>query len=129
MKNLLVASAFLSFFLTGCISAIPSGLPSGHRTDVRLQENNFKLIKPNVIGEDTGFSLFCIFPLVSPQQILAMTDLCEKTGVTPGKAYAFTNLIQERTTTCYFIFSIPKVSIRADVVEFTENSKQLMDKN
>lgn len=114
--------------LSGCAALaplIPGLLPSGSAnaafhtgTEVRLERANFKILKPNVIGECKGFSLFGIITLDPARFSTAMDRVQAQAAIRPGTPQTLANVVVERSSSYWILFSIPRVSIRADVVEF-----------
>jgi hypothetical protein len=116
---LLICMVAVSFF-AGCASV--GTFPHSTGTSVDLTKSNFRIIKSNAIGEDSGFSVLGIIPLVSPTYTNAMSALYSKAGVSEGKAQALINVSQERSTLYLILFSIPKLTVRADVIEFLDEN-------
>jgi hypothetical protein len=111
----IIFSAF-SFF-TGCASV--GNLPYGGSTTTDLTKNNFRMIKSNVRGEDTGFSLFGLIPIVSPSYADAMRSLHFNVDM-EGRATALANVAQDRSVLYLILFSIPKITVTADIIEFID---------
>jgi TctA family transporter len=120
--------------LTGCAAAIPalpllSGLfpaPIGTEvlttTQVNLSRQNFKIVKANAIGSSVGFSFLGLIPLKSPSYNEAITKLYQHAGVSEGKAQTLANVVHENNTTYFILFALSKITMRADVIEFTANT-------
>ncbi len=118
--------------LTGCAAAVPalpslSGLipaPAGSQvlttTSVNLSKQNYKIIKANAVGSSTGFSLLGLFALTSPGYSEAITQLYRSAGISEGRAQALVNVVHEHSSTYFILFALPKITVRADVVEFTK---------
>ncbi len=118
-KLLVLKIVVLSFSFSGCSS---QGDFRGQRTEtgVSLAENNYKIIKAGARGESQGFNLL-ILPLVSPNYADAKADLYSDVGDSlVGRSVALANQTEDRSTLNLIVFSIPKVTITADVIEFTE---------
>ena len=113
------ACSILLCLATGCASV---GRISGQTgTAVQLSQNNYKVIKAGAKGESYGFSLLGIIPLGSPNYADAKEALYKSVDVPlTGKAVALANQTEDRSTLYLILFSIPKVTITADVIEFTE---------
>jgi len=121
------------WLLTGCAAALPalpalSGLipaPSGAQilatTSINLSRKNFKIVKANAIGRSDGFSLLGLFNLKSPGYEEAITQLYRSAGVSEGKSMALVNVMHEHTSTYYILFALPKITVRADVIEFIDD--------
>ena len=121
------------WFLTGCaaLPALPllSGLisaPGGTQvlttTIVNLSRQNFKIVKANAIGSSVGFSFLGLITLKSPGYDEAITKLYQYAGVSEGKAQALVNVVHEHSSTYFILFALPKISVRADVIEFTDGA-------
>jgi len=108
----------LAVFLAGCTST--GTFPQTSGTQVDLSRKNFRVVKANAMGTSSGFNLFCFIPFSAPTYTEAMSNLYKKAGVTEGKAQTLTNVTQERSNLYLLLFSIPKLTVRADVIEFTE---------
>ncbi len=121
------------WLLTGCaaLSSMPalSGLipaPAGTQvlttTSVDLSRKNFKIIRANASGHSVGFSLLGLINLKSPSYDKAITQLYKSAGITEGKPQALVNVMHEQTSTYFILFALPKISVRADVVEFIDDA-------
>jgi len=89
-----------------------------NNTDVRLQEKNFMVIKTNVVGQSSGFSLLGILTIVPAKFTKAMSRLYAHADMQPGRPQTLANLIMEKDATYFILFSLPRTAIRADVIEF-----------
>lgn len=112
------AIAVVGLLAVGCTAM--GSMPQGTQTTVDLSKKNYRVVKANAVGESTGFSLFGVIPFSSPRHTKAMTNLYAKAEIKEGTAFALTNVLQERSNTYLILFSLPKLSISADVVEFTD---------
>ena len=110
--------------LTGCATALPalSGLlptASGSQrvtsTTVHLSRNTFKIVKANALGHSVGFSLPGLFSLKSPS-----TQLYRSIERPNGKAQTLVNVMHEQTSTYFVLFALPRITVRADVIEFID---------
>ncbi len=130
-KLLTVAAvAALAALGGGCAAVAPlsamagSVLPSStlgiyNATELRLQQKNFVIVRPNVLGQSKGFSLFGLFTIVPAKFTTAMSQLNARADMQPGSSRTLANLIMEKDSAYFVLFSIPRTSIRADVIEFT----------
>jgi hypothetical protein len=89
-----------------------------NNTDTRLQEKNFIVIKTNVIGQASGFSLLGILTIVPARFNKAMSRFYEHAEMKPGRPQTVVNLIMEQDSLNFILFSLPRTSISADVIEF-----------
>jgi len=92
--------------------------PHSTGTSVDLSRDNYRVVTANAIGESSGFKLLGIIPFKSPRYTEAMSDLYLRSGLEEGRAQALANVSQERSTMYVILFSIPKLTVRADIVEF-----------
>jgi hypothetical protein len=125
-----LASLALAALGSGCaaLSALPvasvigspnaSALEIHNNTDVQLRDNNFIVIKTNVVGQSSGFSFLGIITIVPAKFTKAMSRLYTQAEMQSGRPQTLVNLILERDAVYYILFSIPRTSIRADVIEF-----------
>jgi hypothetical protein len=132
MKRLRMLSslAALAALASGCaaVATLPLsslvGLPSSASleihtdTQVRLEEANFVVTKTNVVGQSRGFSLLGIITIFPADFTKAMNRLCAQAQMQTGRPQTLSNLIMERDATYFILFSIPRVRVRADVIEF-----------
>jgi hypothetical protein len=103
-------------------SLIPSGGQGPtiyNTTQVRIEQRNFQVIKTNVVGTSKGFSLFGLITIVPARLTTAVNRFYVKAGMQPGQPQTLANLMTEQNSSFYLLFGIPRVTIRADVIEFT----------
>ena len=106
--------------LAGC-SSWAGALKGGQtNTVVRLSQKNYRLIHAGARGESSGFWLLC-FPIISPTQSQAKDQLYRSIGQPlDGRAIALANQTEDRSLFSLILFSLPKITLTADVVEFVE---------
>lgn len=109
-------------FIMGCVSS--GTFPHSTTTSVDLSKKNYRIVKMNAFGESMGFKFLGIIPLISPKYRNAMVDLYSNSGISEGKAHALTNVIQERSSVYLILFSLPKLTVRADVIEFLDEGEK-----
>ncbi|OPL17344.1 MAG: hypothetical protein AVO38_01220 [delta proteobacterium ML8_D] len=110
---------FAAFFIVACTSS-KGFMPQSTGTGVGLYGNNYKVIRAGVKGESNGFSLFGLIPIVSPNYADAKSNLYQAIGEPlEGRSIALANQTQDRSTLYVILFSIPKITITADIIEFT----------
>jgi len=115
-----VCLAFMAI-LTGCSSV---GEMKGGRTDtsISLAGKNYKLIKGGAQGKDYGF-WFLFIPIVSPNYADAKASLYKSVDEPlTGKAIALANQTEDRSCLFLILVSIPRITITADVIEFTDKA-------
>lgn len=103
---------------SGCTSS--GTFPSTSATQVDLSRNNYRVVKANAIGSSSGFKLFMFIPIVPTRYSTAMSNLQKQAGVAEGRAQAMVNVTQEESSLYLLLFSIPKLTVRADIIEFTD---------
>jgi len=112
--------AFLTFILTGCTTS-EGEFKQRTDTSVQLAGNNYRVIKAGASGDSKGFYLLGLIPILAPSYADAKTDLYGKLGRSvEGKSVALANQTEDRSSLYLILFSIPKVTISADVIEFTQ---------
>lgn len=87
-------------------------------TQLRLQQKNFVVVKSNVMGQSRGFALFGFITIVPARFSKAMNRLNAQADLKPGTSRTLENLVLEKDSSFFLLFSIPRTSIRADVIEF-----------
>jgi hypothetical protein len=115
--------------VTGCapIPPLPFTLPSGAGqasvltlTEVHLAQRNYRVVRTNVAGTSRGFALLGLITVKPPDAIEAFARLYEAGGISEGNALALINVLQQSSAPYFILFSLPKITLRADVVEFVE---------
>jgi hypothetical protein len=118
------------FVVTGCapVPPLPFTLPSGSGqasvltlTQVNLAQRNYQVVRTNVAGTSRGFALLGLFTVKPPDATEAFARLYEAGGISEGKALALINVIQQSSAPYFILFSLPEITVRADVVEFVES--------
>jgi hypothetical protein len=110
----------------GSLNPNSSSLEIHSQTDVKLTEGNFMVMKTNVVGQSRGFSLLGFITLVPARFQTAMDRLYAKAEMQDGKPQTLGNVIMEKTSAYWILFSIPRVSVRADVVEFMPDTATII---
>jgi hypothetical protein len=105
----------------GSLNPNTSGLEIHNQTELKLTEGNFSVMKTNVVGQARGFSLLGFITLVPARFQTAMDRLYARAQMQAGQPQTLGNIVMEKTSAYWILFSIPRVSVRADVVEFTPN--------
>lgn len=142
MQKILSLSAFLGLVILagGCAGAAATQLPSTfsslnpsassleihNQTELKLTEGNFSVVKTNVVGKARGFALLGFITMVPARFETAMDRFYSKAEMQTGRPQTFENLIVEKTSAYWILFSIPRVSVRADLLEFTPNQPLLV---
>jgi hypothetical protein len=105
--------------LVGCANV---GQMSGQTgTIVSLEGKNYKLVKAGAMGRSSGFRLLGIIPITEPNYAGAKASLYKSVDQPLiGRAIALANQTKDETTLYLILFSIPRVTITADVIEFVD---------
>ena len=118
--NALLGLGFIALLLTGC-SGSAGQFHQATGTAVSLKENNYKIVKAGATGQSSGFALFGLIPFVSPSYADAKAELYKSAGeALEGRSIALANQTEDRSVLYLILFSIPKVTITADIIEFIE---------
>jgi hypothetical protein len=116
----IVALCLLVGGTTGCVSNAAGEFKGQATANVNLSGNNYKLIKPSAKGTSRGFRLLCFLPLTYPKYAKAKERLYKSVHEPlAGRAIALANQTEDRSTLYFILFSVPKLTLSADVVEFT----------
>ena len=97
------------------------------QTHVTLTGDNYRIIEPNVVARSKGFKLFGLITFRNASYTEAMTRLYQKANVEQGHAQALANVVHESASSYFILFSIPKVTIRADLIEFEPAEEVIED--
>jgi len=118
MKKTLVQILILAS-LCGCASR--GEYRHSNATDVNLTHNNYRMIHAGATGTSQGFYLLGFIPFVSPSYAKAKSRIYEsaKESLT-GRSIALANQTEDRSTLYLILFSLPKVTITADIIEFKD---------
>ncbi len=117
---LVAALATAVILSAGCASSrVVNTMPST-QTQVNLTQANYQVIKAGAVGRSYGFRfLLGIIPITAPSTAAAREDLYRNVGQpVNGKSVALINVVEDRSTTWLLLFSIPKIVVAGDVVEF-----------
>jgi len=88
-------------------------------TGVNLEQNNYRVIKASATGVSSGFRLLGIIPFKAPSYAEAKKNLYASAGESlDGRAIALANQTEDRSSLYVILFSLPKLTISADIVEF-----------
>jgi hypothetical protein len=99
-----------------------SGLEIHQQTQVTLAEANYVIVKTNVVGKSSGFALLGFITVKPAQFQKAAGELYAKAEIQSGRPQTLGNVVMEKTSAYWILFSIPRVTVRADVLEFIPGS-------
>lgn len=122
--SLLAALSAAAILTAGCASSrVENNMPSTE-TQVSLNHANYKIIKAGAEGRSYGFRLLLgIIPITAPSTAAARADLYENVGEPlKGRSVALVNVMEDRSTTWLILFSVPKIVVTGDVVEFGQEN-------
>ena len=138
IRNTFVPLAFLGLILAGgcaAVSTLPiasvvgspnaSALEIHSSTEIRLQDANFIVTKTNVLGQSKGFALLGILTIVPAKFTTAANRLYTQAEILPGRSQTLANLVLEKDSMYFILFSIPRTAVRADVIEFVPAAKNI----
>ena len=124
VQLILTATLPLLLLLTGGCSSIDTTKGGGTGTEVQLTQQNYSLICAGATGKSYGFWLLGLIPITSPSHAVAKQHLYQSVGQPlTGKAIALANQTEDRSTLYLILFSIPRIYLTADVIEFTGEPK------
>ena len=89
-----------------------------HTTQVSLTGNNYRVLQTNLIARSRGFKLLGFITIKSASYVQAMSRLCAQAQIQEGRPQVFANVVYETGGPNLILFSIPRIRIRADVIEF-----------
>lgn len=108
---------------SGCAnSRVENNMPST-QTQVTLTHGNYKMVRAGAEGRSYGFRFFLgIIPITAPSTAAARADLYSSLGQSVnGRSVALINTTEDRSTTWLLLFSVPKIVLTGDVVEFAQD--------
>jgi hypothetical protein len=95
------------------------------QTSVKLAQDNFVLVRTNVVGRSRGFSLLGLITIYPATLNKAMNRLYVAAQMREGQPQTVAHLVVEQSSSYYILFGIPEVDARADIVEFTPEAAPL----
>ena len=97
-------------------------------TGVSLHGNNYRIVKADARGQSSGFYLLGIIPFAMPTYADAKADLYNSVGQKlEGRSIALANQTSDNSNLYLILFSVPRITITADVVEFTASPSEGSD--
>ena len=125
MKKLayLLSIVTVSVLLAGCASQ--GAYQASNATHVNLTGNNYKILQTGVIGKSYGFKLLGFIPIVSPLLSEAKANIYKSMSEPlNGRSIALANNTEDRSSLYLILFSVPCVTVTADIVEFIGGASQ-----
>ena len=108
--------ALLAILASGCASNREA---QSTQTAVSLNQNNYRVLKDGAIGTSCGFKLLGILPFASASASKARAHLYRDLGMDlQGKSTALADVTQDKSTFYLILFSVPKITVQADVIEY-----------
>lgn len=118
-----LTSVLAAVILAGCTANSAGNMSGSTGTDVSLRGNNYKVVKAGARGESSGFYLLGFIPISSPNYADAKAKLYDSVGQSlEGRPVALANQTQDKSTLYLVLFSIPKITVTADIVEFNADA-------
>ncbi len=123
MKKLLALSAAIASTALSSACSINWGQGGGDtvETQTQLKEANYKIVKTNATASSNGVSILFI-PMSTANPTDAVNEICGR-ELTPGKPQALANVFKGTEIKDYILWQTTKLTVRADVVEFTPPQK------
>lgn len=122
--------AALAFVVQGCAALAPlapsltggaapsASLQIRSDTSIKLETGNYVTVRTNVVGRSKGFKLLGFITIVPATMDKAMNRLYAAAEVQQGRPQTLAHLMVEHSGVYVILFSIPKVTVRADLIEF-----------
>jgi hypothetical protein len=127
MQKIAVALLLTAALLAGCASSGDFHQSTG--TNVSLHGNNYKVVKAGARGQSVGFYLLGFIPIVRPNYADAKSNLYKSVGKPlEGRSVALANQTQDKSSLYLLLFSIPKIVVTADIIEFNGAPSEPEDK-
>lgn len=108
------------------VPALFGGQPGGRtvlvETNTTLAKANYRVVRTGVLGESRGLVLLLLIQVIPTSPIAAMEKLYEAAELGPGSDWALANVVVERSGPNFLLFALPRVRVRADVVQFLPES-------
>ncbi len=139
MRSLVLTLIIIAVLLTITGCATGGMFMSSHVTDVQLQKNNFKIVARDISGEaKAGYlfgasvslgastSTFALLRISGSGELYkeALQNLWKSyeatNGSVEGKKIALVNVRYDAEALNLWVYTQPRIVVRADVVEFTE---------
>jgi hypothetical protein len=92
-------------------------------TTTSLSDANFRVVHTGAKGQSQGFVLLLFFNIIPTSLTDAVDRLYDDAELEPGGAWALANVMIERQARNFLLFGLPRVRVRADVVEFVAESE------
>jgi hypothetical protein len=119
MNRRIVAAALVALTLAACGGR--GRMDEGTNTGVVLSHNNYRVLKAGATGTSTGF-WFLFIPIVTRSYAAAQADLYRSVKEPlEGRSVALANKTEDTSLFTLLLFSLPRLTITADVVEFTDS--------
>ena len=119
MKALVAVLLLCVVLMQGCGGSINT-MPQATGTGVELRGDNYKIVQAGAKGESTGFYLLGLLPLSHATYAEAKSNLYLYSGETlKGRSIALANQTYDHSVVYLILFSIPKITLTADIVEFS----------
>lgn len=121
IRTSIILIGISTLLATGCSTGRVDARPRSTSTTVALNEKNYRLVQPGASGTSYGFRLLGVIPFANPHYATARKKLYAGLDQPiQGKAIALSNELEDKSTVYLVLFSVPKFTLTADVIEFTE---------
>ncbi len=110
----------ITFIISSCAPMAPDKFWEKKRRDVDLSKAKYEVVRTNVVGTSTGFAMALgIITIKSASYVDAINDLYSKARLGGGE-YIMVEVMEEKSSLQFLLFSFPKIQIRANLVEIIE---------
>lgn len=93
----------------------------GTHQEAAFNRKNYRVVKTSARGTSRGFRLLGIIPFGSPSYANAKADLYRSVGQPlEGRAVVLAHQTEDRGSRYLILFSFPKLTLTADVLEYVE---------
>lgn len=117
-----ILSFFVLLFLCSCTFSGSMMRVKDAGTTIDLSKKNYRVVKSAAQGTDRGFYLLGLIPIAQATYNEAIRDLYSNVNV-KNRAAALINVTQERTYFYIILWSVPQLTVTADVIEFVDENK------
>jgi hypothetical protein len=118
-----LALGVVAIVFIGCSSV---GEIKGQQTGTGVAQamDNYKVLKAGAVGESKGYRILALIPVSSPSYAEAKENLYASVGQRlEGRPIALANLTEDRANQWFVLFSVRKVTLSGDVIEYLDDPK------
>jgi hypothetical protein len=120
MARTLLAVALLVLIGAGCASYMPTYATPAMHVGIETTENDFKVAATHLKGTAECTYLFGGIPMGDPQIVSKALGQIRDQAQMEGRPVALVNYTEDRTAWSVFFIKRDKVTITADLIEYTK---------